>query len=196
MTGSVTQSARLRIQGQGQADQHQPDLFDAKLRNVVRYADPAAWTCAVSAVHALASVPDRLSGDRDRVGVIVVCDDGPQEAMQALDEAAVKGFSSPLKFPAGNPGSLVGVTCILLGFRGPTLNFIMPPASGVPAGLVMAAGWLQRNVCSHVLLTASSRAAGATPNARTLLLTAPQDGPASTSLLSPAELTWLSFVDS
>jgi hypothetical protein len=102
-------AASLNITGKGEANHLQPELFDARLRTVVRYADPAAWISAAAAAHAVASIQDRLSAVRDAVGVIAVSDEGPQEAMQALNEAALAGFSSPLRFPAGNPGSLVGV---------------------------------------------------------------------------------------
>jgi hypothetical protein len=113
--------------------------------------------------------------------------------MQALDEAAQKGFSSPLRFPAGNPGSLVGVTCILLGFRGPTMNFIMPPAAGVEVGLVLAAGWLERRVCSSVFITACARMGAQAPCARSLLLSAGDVSIAPASPLGDAEAAWLCF---
>jgi hypothetical protein len=186
----------LTIAGKGEALRPQPELFDARLRTVVRYADPAAWISAAAVVHAGAAMREALAAGRDNVGVVVVSDEGPQETMQALDEAAVAGFSSPLRFPAGNPGSLVGVTCILLGFRGPTLNFIMPPANGVPAGLVLAAGWLQRRVCSFVFVTTCTRLDAQELCARSLLLSA-RDGTSVPVLpLSNADAAWLSFLGS
>jgi hypothetical protein len=189
-------AATLSIFGKGEADQPHPDLFDARLRNVVRYADPASWICAAAVARALETTADRLSSVRDHVGVIAISDEGPQEAMQALDEAAENGFSSPLKFPAGNPGSLVGVTCILLGFRGPTLNFVMPPRAGVSAGLVVAAGWLERQVCSHVMLTASTRGGRPLPMARTFVLSSRRGQLANRASVTTSDAFWLSFQDS
>jgi hypothetical protein len=186
----------LTIAGKGEARQPQPELFDARLRTVVRYADPAAWISAAAVAHAMASIKEALVAVHDDVGVVVVSDEGPQETMQALDEAAVAGFSSPLRFPAGNPGSLVGVTCILHGFRGPTLNFIMPPACGVPAGLVLAAGWLLRRVCSFVVVTACTRLDSQELCARSLLLSARDGATVPVLSLGDAEAAWLSFVGS
>jgi hypothetical protein len=182
------------IAGKGEALRPEPGLFDARLKSVVRYADPSAWTCAAAVAHAVSARQATLAADRDAVGVIVVGDEGPQEAMQSLDDAAATGFSSPLKFPAGNPGSLVGVTCILLGFRGPTHNLTMPPAAGVPVGLVLAAGWLARRVCSSVLITSCTRQQAEAPRARSLLLITASDALHADSLWSESDLAWLSFV--
>jgi hypothetical protein len=186
----------LTIVGKGEARQPQPELFEARLRAVVRYADPAAWISAAAVAHAVAALKGALAAEHDDVGVVVVSDEGPRETMQALDEAAVAGSSSPLRYPAGNPGSLVGVTCILHGFRGPTLNFVMPPASGVPVGLVLAAGWLQRRVCPSVVVTACARPDAHGLCARSLLLSA-RDGTSVPVLpLGDADAAWLSFVGS
>jgi hypothetical protein len=186
----------LMIVGKGEARQPQPELFEARLRTVVRYADPAAWICAAAVAHAVATMKEALVAVHDNVGVVVVSDEGPQETIQALDDAAVAGFSSPLRFPAGNPGSLVGVTCILYGFRGPTINFIMPPASGVPAGLVLAASWLHRRVCSSVVLTTCARPDAQGLCARSLLLSTRDGMPVQGLMLVDADAAWLSFVGS
>ncbi len=187
-------NSALMIMGKGEARQPQPELFDARLRTIVRYADPAAWICAVAVAQAVATMKEELTAVRDQVGVVVVSDLGPQETIQALDDAAAAGFSSPLRFPAGNPGSLVGVTCILNGFRGPTINFIMPPESGVPAGLVLAAGWLHRRICSFVVVTSCARPDEQGLCARSLLLSTRDGKPARGLTLVDAEADWLSFV--
>jgi hypothetical protein len=187
-------SSTLTIIGKGAADHPQPELFDARLRTVVRYADPAAWISAAAVAQAAGRMKDSLAAERDRIGVIAISDEGPQEAMQSLEEAALAGYSSPLKFPAGNPGSLVGVTCILLGFRGPTMNFIMPPASAVPTGLVLATGWLQRRVCSKVVVSACVSCDARRLRARSLLLSVGEGELAPAVPLCDAEAAWLGFI--
>lgn len=185
----------LAIIGTGEARQPQPEMFEARLRAVVRYADPAAWVSAAAVAQAIDSVKADVSAARDDVGVVVISNEGPQETLDALDEAAAAGSSSPLRFPAGNPGSLVGTTCILQGFRGPTMNFIMPAESGVPAGLVLAAGWLQRRVCPFVVVTACTRPDATGSRARSVLLSAQDRASEPVLPLTDAETAWLSFVD-
>jgi hypothetical protein len=184
----------LMIVGEGEARKPQPELFDARLRAVVRYADPAAWISSAAVVQALDSVKVAVAAVRDEVGVVVVSDEGPQEAMQALDDLAVAGSSSPLRFPASNPGSLVGVTCILQGFRGPTMNITMPPVSGVPVGFTLAANWLQRRVCPFVVVTSCARLDAQNICARSLLLSAQDQTRVPVLLLDEEKADWLSFV--
>jgi 3-oxoacyl-(acyl-carrier-protein) synthase len=186
----------VTIVGKGEAQRPQPELFEARLRSVVRYADPAAWICAAASARAAAGMKEALAAVRDDVGVVVVSNEGPQDTMQALDDDARAGFSSPVRFPAGNPGSLVGVICILHGFRGPTMNFIMPTATGVPMGLVLAAGWLRRRVCSFVVVTACASPDEHGAFARSLLLSAGDSTLAPDMPLGNAETAWLSFVGS
>jgi hypothetical protein len=193
MIGFSSGAVSLAIIGKGAADRAEPELFDARLRTVVRYADPSAWISAAAVAHAVAPSKETFAAMRDKVGVIAISDEGPQEAMQSLEEAALAGFSSPLRFPAANPGSLVGVTCILLGFRGPTMNFIMPPVSGVPMGLVLAAGWLQRRVCSSVVVTSCAHSGAQGPSARSLWLSARDGVVVPASPLDDAQAAWLSF---
>ena len=44
------------------------------------------------------------------MGVLVTSPRGPVETIEAVAQAAREGFSSPLRYPASNPGSLAGVT--------------------------------------------------------------------------------------
>jgi hypothetical protein len=183
--------ASMSISGKGEANQPEPDLFEARLRTVVRYADPAAWITAAAVARAVAPLEKRRELLRDTVGVLVVSDEGPQEAMQALDETSQGGFSSPLKFPAANPGSLVGVSCILLGFRGPTTNLIMPLASGVSVALVLAARLLERQVVRYAVIAACSRTAETSIRARALLLSTTETGEGQISQFEKADAAWL-----
>lgn len=113
--------------------------------------------------------------------------------MQAIDEATLAGFSSPIRYPAANPGSLVGVTCILHGFRGPTLNFVMAPAVGVPISLAMAASWLQRGVCRFVVVTACAWSDQLGSCARSLLLGKKDAQGTSAEPMSDNMAAWLRF---
>jgi hypothetical protein len=177
------------VVGTGEADAPDPNLFDAKSRATVRYADPAAWTTATAIVRALEKAGDLATELRHEVGVIVVSDEGPAEAMAAVATAAIDGQPSPLRFPAANPGSMVGVSCIALGFRGPTLNLIMPPADGVPIGIQMCAGWLSRGAARWMILAAFKANGAQTRAARAVLLSRPENAPnideAATQTLAP-----------
>jgi hypothetical protein len=183
--------AGLRIIGHGEAQQPEPNLFEARLRAVVRYADPASWIVAAAVARAVEPLKETLADLRDRVGVVVVGEEGPQEAMQAIDDAARTGFSSPLRFPAANPGAVVGVTCILLGFRGPTMNFIMPRAEGVPVGWLLAARWLERQVVNYAVITTYSRRDGSAVGARSLLLSTAETDRDGFSPSPGIDMNWL-----
>ncbi len=163
-----------RVIGKGEALAFQRARVEARVPaaqaaalKAIRYADPAAWICAM----ATASAIETATLEHDRVGVLVTSAEGPVEAMAAMREAARDGTSSPIRFPASNAGSLAGLTSIAFGFRGPTLVLTLPAARGVPVGLLLAEGWLQRGVVSAVVLTACARREGG-PVARTLLLAA------------------------
>ncbi len=195
MNATELEVAGLQIVGHGQAHQPEPNLFEARLRSVVRYADPAAWIVAAAAARAVESLQESLVECRNEVGVVVVGEEGPQEAMAAIDAAARTGFSSPLRFPAANPGSLVGVTCILLGLRGPTMNFIMPRTEGVPAGLRLASHWLERQVVRYALITTYARQDGNTIRAHSLLLSHAETGRDRISKSPGIGTNWLVAID-
>jgi hypothetical protein len=137
--------AGLVVLAHGEATQAQRDLFDPRAVATVRYADPAAWTTATAMARALAQAGEPVRAALDRVGVLVITAHGPAEATAAVAQAARDGFSSPLRYPAANPGSLVGVTSILFGLRGPTLLLTVPPARGVPVAFLLAARWLRHH---------------------------------------------------
>jgi hypothetical protein len=194
MNSTAQSESILSVAGKGDANRPEPDLFDPHLRTVVRYADPAAWTTAAAVARAIAPVRDILAAARDDVAVLAVSDDGPQETMQALEEAARKEFSSPLRFPAGNPGSFVGVSCILFGFRGPTLNFTLPPPEGASVALDLAAGWLKRRVVRYVVLSTCALRKNQGPVARSLLLTTEHRTGLPGSPLATTDADWLRSV--
>jgi hypothetical protein len=146
----------LREISRGEADEVDKSLFPRQAVTAVRYADTAAWVTAAAIARAIAPVQEETLRERDRVAVLVTSDHGPEETIAALARAAREGYSSPLRFPAGNPGSLVGVSCILMGFRGPTLNLLMPPAEGIQIAWFMTGRWLQ-STAAHVVAAAICR---------------------------------------
>jgi hypothetical protein len=160
----------LREVSRGEADEADKNLFPRQAVTAVRYADPAAWVTATAIARAIAPVQEDTSRERDRIAVLVNSNHGPEETIAALARAAREGYSSPLRFPAGNPGSLVGVSCILMGFRGPTLNLLMPPAEGVAIVWFMAGQWLQRQAAQFAAAAICRRLSPGRYHARAVLL--------------------------
>ena len=158
-----------------EATKPQPDLFDAHFRTVVRFADQTAWITAATIGRCVSGLGSPGSATREATGVVVVCDEGPAETMAVVGKAADEGFSSPIRYPASNPGSLCGVSCIAFGLRGPTMNFAMPPSTGVPVALALAAGWLRRGLAQNMIVAvcAAPKTTGLIARAMLLSLNAP-----------------------
>jgi hypothetical protein len=180
--------ATLQVAARAEADAPQLDLLSQAARATVRYADPAAWTTATALARLLATCRAPIASIREHVGIVVVTDDGPQEAMNAVAVAAKSGYASPLRYPAANPGSLAGVSSIVHRLRGPTLVLIVPPARGVLPALALCASWLRKQQVPAVIVAAHARLASGGQLARALLLSA-GDGAA----LTEQDLAWLSL---
>jgi hypothetical protein len=179
------------VAGCGDSSSVSPDMFEARTRATVRYADPAAWIIANAVARALATFGHPLTTYQHEVGMVVVSDQGPSTAMGEIQAAASAGFSSPLRYAASNPGSLVAVTCIAFGFRGPTLNLTMRPEDGVPVAIELCAGWLTRRTARWMLLATCKSDPVGTGLGRAILF-APKDPmgkPDNFSMRSAAE--WL-----
>ena len=181
----------LTVIGSGEAGSPQPDLFEAQTRATVRYADVSAWITAVAIARAISSFRDRLAGCLHQVGLVIVSDQGPTVTMAEVNDATAKGFSSPLRYAAASPGSLVGVACISFGFRGPTLNFTMCPANGVPIALQMCDNMLSRGVALYMVLATLSAPGPTTGLSRALLLAKPERVGEKSNLLTPSHADWL-----
>ena len=136
---------KLTVAGSGEAGSSQRDLFDARVRATVRYADPAAWTTATAVANALAGAGELLARWRHEIGIIAISDQGPGGTMAEVLAEGTKGFSQPMHYAAASPGTLVGVSCIAFGLRGPTMNLTMIPQEGIPVALTLCAGWLERS---------------------------------------------------
>ena len=175
------------VAGLGEADAFERDLFDPKIRASIRYADQAAWITATAVNRALTAAGDGWSELRHQTGMIVVGDQGPRATMAGMQE---EGFSSPLHYAASGPWTLVGVSCIAFGFRGPTLSLTMDPQDGLATALTLCQTWLARKAARlMVVATCRTDASGATL-ARALLI-APPRVLAAGRPLTAAELDWL-----
>lgn len=163
----------LIVAGWGEASEHQPDLFDAKIRGTVRYADPAAWITATAVKFALAGAEDLLARLRHEIGIIAISDQGPGKSMAKVQADGETGFSSPMFYAASSPGTLVGVPCIAFGLRGPTLYLTMPPREGVPVAMRLCAGWLERKAAQLMLVAATRTNASGATMSRAVLLAPP-----------------------
>jgi hypothetical protein len=184
----------LIVTASGEADAHRPDLFEARIRATVRFADPAAWTTATAVAVAMAGVGDLLAEWRHEIGMIAVSDQGPGAAMARTQADGTTGFSSPLHYAASSPGTLAGVSCIAFGLRGPTLNLTMAPRDGVPIALAMCAGWLKRKAARLIVVaTQYTHASGAMMSRAALL--APREFTGSGEPLTESTIAWLAAVE-
>lgn len=181
--------------GSGEATAVQPELFEARTRSTVRYADPAAWITAAAVARAIAEVRDLLAVSQHEVGVIAVSDQGPAHTMAEVNAATATGFSSPLRYAAASPGSLVGVTCIAFGFRGPTLNLTMNPDNGVPVALTLCSAWLTRRVAGYMVLATFRATDSAAGFSRAVLLAHPEQSTRPANLRTQSSVPdWLTNI--
>jgi hypothetical protein len=178
------------LAGSGEADSYQRDLFEARVRATVRYADPAAWMTATAVALALAGAGDLLAEWRHEIGIIAISDLGPAESMTRVQADATTGFSSPLHYAASSPGTLAGVSCIAFGLRGPTMNLTMAPQEGIPVALTLCAGWLGRKT-ARLMLVATCRGNGSIPVLSRAVLLAPPGLLQSGTLLTESAISWL-----
>jgi len=185
----------LVIAGAGKADSPRPDLFEAQTRATIRYADPAAWIVAAAIANATARSMELFAKSAHEVGVITVSDQGPASSMTEVNAATSKGFSSPIRYAASNPGSFAGVACIAFGFRGPTLNLIMPPQDGVPVALKLCAGWLTRRVARWMVLATHRVIGGGTSIGRSMILGCQDLSPGIGKPFTQDDAEWLVNVD-
>ena len=186
----MTEREDLVVAGCGEADQHQPELFDSRARAVIRYADPVAWTVAAAIARATRTSGGLLDAWRHDVAVVVVSDDGPVLTMAQVQTNAEAGFSSPLRYAAANPGSLAGVACIASGFRGPTLNFAMRPCDGIPVGLLVGRAWLRRGIARALVLASFGASENRGASARAVLLV-PNTALPARAALDASVIDWI-----
>jgi hypothetical protein len=180
----------LIVAASGEADSYRPDLFEAKIRATVRFADPAAWTTATAVAVALAGAGDLLAEWRHEIGIIAISNQGPAAAMAKMEADGSTGFSSPLHYAASSPGTLAGVSCIAFGLRGPTMNLTMAPQDGVPVAMMLCAGWLKRKAARFMIVATHCAGGSGAMMSRAVLL-APSGFPGSGKPLTDSTVSWL-----
>ncbi|MEU7857118.1 hypothetical protein [Nonomuraea sp. NPDC049141] len=126
------------------------DLAAEGRRTASFYADPAAWLVVSAVEAALAEAPEAVRREPAEIGALAVSDHGSRHTMRSVADSAARGRVSPLRFAGANPGSLAGLLCITLGFRGPSLLVCMPPERAAPVVALIAAGWLATGQCRYV----------------------------------------------
>jgi hypothetical protein len=185
---------KLTVAGSGEAGTSRRDLFDARVRATVRYADPAAWTTAAAVRSALAGAEDLLAKWQHEIGLIAISDQGPGGTIAEVLAEGTKGFSQPMHYAAASPGTLVGVPCIAFGLRGPTMNLTMIPRDGIPVALTLCAGWLERKIAKLMVVATCSASSSGDLMSRALLLAPPEFSEPGTPL-TESEITWLTAVE-
>ena len=189
----MSEMYQLMVAGSGESGSSHRDLFEARVRATVRYADPAAWTTASAVSAALAESAELLAKWRHEIGMIAISDQGPGGTMAEVLAEGSRGFSQPMHYAAASPGTLVGVPCIAFGLRGPTLNLTMDPRDGLPVALTMCAGWLAGKA-ARFMVVATCRAAGSSTIMSQALLLAPPGFAGSGKPLTESETVWLAGV--
>jgi hypothetical protein len=189
MSTGMEAFSKLTVVAQADAEEVQQNLFVPPVRAAVRYADPFAWLAATALARALAHVNNWTPHVQHATGLIAVSEQAPADAICAIAQAATEGFSSPLRYPAANPGSFAGVSCIAHGLRGPTMNLTMPPHLGVPVALRLANSWLIRQGLLMAAVTTCGQIESGKNFARCLLLTARKND--DLEPLTATHLDWL-----
>jgi hypothetical protein len=178
--------------GRGEAAGLDTGLIAPRAVATVRYADPVAWAAATAVARAMAAFAERLGAQRDRVGVVVASAEGPTEAIAAVAKAAREGYPSAMRYPAANPSSLAGVTCIAFGFRGPTLSLLAAPGEGAAMALFMAGRWLGRGDAAAMAVAVCGRRAAGPVLARALIVEGCEGRPDLAPLDPEFAAAWLS----
>jgi hypothetical protein len=184
----------LAVLGKTQANEPQMLLFRPAARSAVRYADAMSWTAATAVGIALGALGADVEPLRHTAGVITISHNGPAQTIAAVAEASAAGSSSPLRYPASNPGALAGVICIAHGLRGPTMNLTMPGKLGLPIGLSLAASWIGNHGTPLVVLVVSQSIGDGKFLARCVLLGAnaiAEVAGAKKKALSQMDISWL-----
>jgi len=182
--------SKLTVVGSGETGSSQREMFDARVRATVRYADPAAWTTASAVKIAFAGAEELLSESRHEIGMIAISDEGPGEAMAEVLEEGTKGFSMPMHYAAASPGTLAGVSCIAFGLRGPTMNLTMTPQDGIPVALTLCAGWLARKAARFMIVATCRTNSSGNLMSHALIL-APEGFSGAGKPLTEMEINWL-----
>jgi hypothetical protein len=115
------------------------DLAQVERRGPLKYADPAAWLVRLAVDGARRTYAGPPDGP---VGVIGVSEFATGHSLRAVAADAAAGHSSPRRFVAASPGTLIGLSCIEFGYDGPSMLLTMPETPGRELAAVIAGSWL------------------------------------------------------
>ncbi|WP_131740835.1 beta-ketoacyl synthase N-terminal-like domain-containing protein [Actinomadura roseirufa] len=144
----------LRVAGDGLA--RTADLGSAGRTRASFYADPVAWLVVDALELALERAGPHAREALARTGVLAVSEYATRHTMGSIGRQAARGRVSPLRFAGASPGSLAGLACVVLGFRGPTLLLGMPPATARAAALAIVSHWTATGQCRYVAVAEHS----------------------------------------
>ncbi|GHG73231.1 coronafacic acid synthetase [Comamonas sp. JC664] len=159
----------LRARASTRGEETNP--YPARVKHLVRYADPMAWAWVLAIGQATEQLGEPFRSAVERCSLIQVGPEAPPEAMTQTANDTLRGFASPLRFPAATPSAPTGLACIVHGIRGPTLALTMPVAEGAGIALALSAAWLTRGVVDYALIGTSASQRHGAPYAACVVLT-------------------------
>jgi hypothetical protein len=146
------------LRGSARTRNDRPNPYAARVKTSVRYADPMAWALVLAIGEATESLGEAFRASGDRCSLIQVGTEAPSEALSQAANEALRGFASPLRFPAATPSAPTGLACIVHGLRGPTLTLTLPVTEGVGLALALSTAWLTRGVVDYALIGTTTSA--------------------------------------
>jgi hypothetical protein len=127
------------------------DELTGKRRAASFYADPVAWLVVDAVEDVLAHAAEVRTAGVD-VGVLSVSSVATKHTMRQLAAGSGRGHVSPMRFAGASAGSIAGLSCIVFGFKGPSLVLSMSPGDGRPVAEIVARSWLAAGSCRYVIL--------------------------------------------
>ncbi|OJT27511.1 coronafacic acid synthetase [Archangium sp. Cb G35] len=171
MSQPIAGESALVLSGSAVVRGDVPNPYAARVKTIVRYADPMAWALVLAVGEATAPLGEAFEAVKDRCSLIQLGPEGPREAMAQVASEAQRGFASPIRFPSSTPSAPAGLACIVHGLRGPTLALTLPVQDGVGIALALSASWLSRGVVDYALIGTAASVPGGPPHAGCVVLT-------------------------
>jgi hypothetical protein len=146
------------------------------------HADPSAWA-VVQGIRQAEADTAAVSADTG----LLVCSENPCRATTAaVRRQVLAGRVRPRHFAAAGPGTLAGLPCVVLGFRGPTL-VLTAPLDRVRAHAQFIAGlWLAQEQCARVLIVEHREVPPLQHHVRVRTLDSPAPSPRPAGIELPA----------
>ncbi|MER5206208.1 hypothetical protein [Streptomyces sp. NPDC002825] len=145
MTSPTLIPQESRLTGTAPVSVVRGDLAEVERRGPLKFADPAAWLVRSALAEAAQALP---AAPGETAGIIGVSEFATGQSLRAVAADAVEGHSSPRRFVAASPGTLVGLSSIEFGHVGPTLLLTMPEEPGWALAHTIAESWLTGEVPS------------------------------------------------